>query len=48
MDKERLLYLASQMIDFIEEELCEDDNIQWFGDTFGMTKEEYEEIKYAE
>lgn len=48
MDNERLIYLASQMLNFIEEELYEDDNIEWFGNTFGMTKEEYEKIKYGE
>ena len=45
MEIDRLVYLASLMIEFLEEQLYDENPVEWFGDTFGMTEEEYRKEK---
>ena len=44
MSKERLSEIAVDLINYISEELVEEDNTKWFEDMFGITKDELEEL----
>lgn len=44
MSKERLSEIAVDLINYISEELVEEDNTKWFEDMFGITEDELEEL----
>ena len=44
MSKERLIEIAVDLINYISEELVEEDNTKWFEDMFGITEDELEEL----
>ena len=44
MNRERLIEIAVDLINYISEELVEEDNTKWFEDMFGITEDELEEL----
>ena len=44
MNRERLIEIAVDLINYIGEELVEEDVAEWFDDMFGITKDELKEL----
>ena len=44
MNRERLIEIAVDLINYISEELVEEDNAKWFENMFGITKDELKEL----